>query len=309
MKLSAETQHLFEKRLRQAVRPIEVFGCALLATIEFVVAYVCLVFGLRYHNQSLAIGIVVACLALCCGLTLVSVSKWRLAKPSRAWIALTCCMWCGLAGAFITGDRYWYQHTVNFYNLRDMASYINIDPASDKGQSYMDAGTVYFKDGSYVLRDKALAFRNGLTYCVAPIVQAPLEYEPGSPSLETVSGFAMPRSGTVDFWAVGTDCCGKDGGSFSCGQVQSTLARSGLRLLDDTSRSMYLLAVQEWSASTGIPVRHPLFFHWVKDPVLTIEAIYLDAWNDFWTRFAICLFTSLAVSVVVHGILQALKCH
>mmetsp|Transcript_72004 Transcript_72004/g.223534 ORF Transcript_72004/g.223534 Transcript_72004/m.223534 type:complete len:310 (+) Transcript_72004:112-1041(+) len=309
MRLSAEAHSLLEKRIKQALQPLEILLCGLLSTVQFVVVFVCCVFGVRYHSSSLATLIILLCLLGCAAITLNATLKYRTSRPSRPWIALALSLWVSLVCAYLMGNRYWYKNTVNYYNLKDMASYVNIDPATDKGQSYMDAGTVYFKEGSYVLRSKALAFRNGLTYCVAPILRAPLQYQPGSDAPETVSGFLLPRSGTVDFWAVGTDCCGRDGNTFSCGEAGSQLARSGLRLLDDTARSMYLLAVQEWSASTGLPVRHPVFFQWVKDPVLFTDKIYSEAWQDFWLHVVGCLIVSLLLGSTLHTVLLMFKVH
>merc|ERR1719210_2377562 len=103
---------------------------------------------------------------------------------------------------------------MSYYHYKDMTSYVNVDPSVDWGQSFMDSGAIYFKDGSFVLTNKSLAFHNGATFCVAPIVREDLKYHGGPGGLETVSGFSVPRSGTVDFWAVGTGCCGADGEDF-----------------------------------------------------------------------------------------------
>lgn len=309
MRLSAETHHLLEKRLRQALQPAEILGCAVLSTFVFLVVFISCVFGVRYHNNSLAVALVGVCIAFCAGLILIAGLKFRSSKPSRSWIALASCAWTALAFAYLIGNRYWHENMVSYYYLQEMASYVNIDPAMDKGQSYMDAGTVYFKEGSYVLRGKSIAFRNGLTYCVAPIVRAPVDDQAGSGAPETTSGFVMPHSGTVDFWAVGTDCCGRDGNTFNCGEVASRVARSGMRSLDDTARSMYLLAVQEWSATTGLPVRHPLFFNWVKDPLRYQSDIISNAWQDFWLHVTGYFVASLVFSFLLHAIMQKLRIH
>eukprot|EP00419_Tripos_fusus_P056759 CAMPEP_0172928216 /NCGR_PEP_ID=MMETSP1075-20121228/217864_1 /TAXON_ID=2916 /ORGANISM="Ceratium fusus, Strain PA161109" /LENGTH=211 /DNA_ID=CAMNT_0013789495 /DNA_START=653 /DNA_END=1288 /DNA_ORIENTATION=- len=209
-------------------------------------------------------------------------------------------MWAGLVCGYSLGDRYWYEHTVNYYNVKGMASYINIDPATDKGESYMDAGIMYFKEDSRVRKETAVAFRNGMTYCVAPIMRHVQESKPGG-------GPVAPPSGTVDFWAVGVDCCGKKGETFTCGEVGTSLARSGLRLMDGTARSMFLLGVQEWSAGTGLPVRHPVFFHWVADPIITLEGIVSAAWEDLWLRLFGCFVGSLITAFVLHLGLQKLR--
>jgi hypothetical protein len=193
-----------------------------------------------------------------------------------------------------------------------MVSYVNVDPGVDVGSSFMDASTIYFKESAYVLTQKALAFHNGATYCVAPIVRQPVQLIPSqshSDVLRTVTGFAAPRSGTIDFWAVGKDCCGKTGTdgpppTFTCGQATSPVARSGMRVLDSNERNMYLLAVQQWSASTGLPVRHPLFFSWAKDPIAEVESLYQLACADFWYGLVITLMVSLVLGFVLQVVLQ-----
>jgi len=302
MRLSAETHHLLEKRLRAAVQPLEIAASCFIATTVFIIVFICSVFEVRYSSQGLAQALILLCGVFVVGVLLIAAMKWRSGKPFRLWLALGISAGLALVAARYFGNRYWYHNMVSTYTLqKDMANYINIDPATDKGQSYMDAGTVYFKEGSYVLRSKAIAFHNGLTYCVAPIVRAPVDYEPGSGAYETETTFVLPQSGTVDFWAVGTDCCGKDGNSFSCGDVTSRVARSGLRLLDDTSRSMYLLAVQEWTATTGLPVRHPVFFRWTKDPLAYLDGVHTNAWHDFWLHAVGCFLAALVLSFMLHS--------
>jgi len=105
----------------------------------------------------------------------------------------------------------------------------------------------------------------------------------------------MPPSGTVDFWAVGTDCCSTTTKSFNCSGAREPTARSGLRLLRDDQRPFYLLAVQAWVAQNCptddntaqgraesaplvcLPARHPLFFYWVEDPLLAVSNYYAES--------------------------------
>jgi len=300
MKFSAETNHLLEKRLRQVLQPLEILLCAVVTSLEFWIVYWSRCFSLRYTDPPTAWLLVLWCLIACIALTLVAAMKYRSGKKSRAWIAIALTMWAGLVCGYSLGDRYWYEHTVNYYNVKGMASYINIDPATDKGESYMDAGIMYFKEDSRVRKETAVAFRNGMTYCVAPIMRHVQESKPGG-------GPVAPPSGTVDFWAVGVDCCGKKGETFTCGEVGTSLARSGLRLMDGTARSMFLLGVQEWSAGTGLPVRHPVFFHWVVDPITTLEGIMNAAWEDLWLRLFGCFVGSLIMAFVLHLGLQKLR--
>lgn len=307
MKLSAETKHLVQKQLRSALRTADILAGALVATIVFATAYSCSCFGIRYTDKGLSTVGLVVCLVLSVAATAGTAAKIRARQPCRSWIAASVCIWCGFLLGRWLGDRYWWQSMAQYYTWKDMASYVNIDPDLDKGRSYMDAGTVYFKEGSYVLENHTVAFRNGATFCVAPIVRAAEHPVTGAEAPRTVNGFALPRSGTVDFWAVGTDCCGSDGAFFKCGDTRSMIARSGLRVLDETSRAMYQLATQEWSASTGLPVRHPLFFTWVKDPISFAESLQAGSALAFASRVTFCLFGSLGVSVGLHGFLRNMR--
>lgn len=109
---------------------------------------------------------------------------------------------------------------------------------------------------------------------MAPIVGQPLSKLPGG-------AFELPASQTVDFWAVGVDCC-DNSRKFECGPVSDPLAKAGLRLLRDDQRPFFRMAVEQWSAEFKLPVRHPLFFYWVKDPQKAVESYRDNATSEFW---------------------------
>ncbi|CAD7922086.1 unnamed protein product [Amoebophrya sp. A25] len=194
-------------------------------------------------------------------LSFVGYKLWRGQLTAKKWHAL---FGLGLtaalgAGAIIGREIIWYT-----YN--DLVDYVLIDPANAHGQTYMDSGTVYFKQGTRVASETARAFKDSKIYCVAPIVGQPLQ--------GVGSRIVLPSSGTVDFWAVGTDCCQASGDKFACGEVSNGLAKSGMRLIKDEERAFYRLAVEEWSNEFGLQAKHPLFFTWVQDPVSEINALY-----------------------------------
>eukprot|EP00928_Gymnodinium_smaydae_P087130 TRINITY_DN71462_c0_g1_i1.p1 TRINITY_DN71462_c0_g1~~TRINITY_DN71462_c0_g1_i1.p1 ORF type:complete len:319 (-),score=51.63 TRINITY_DN71462_c0_g1_i1:67-1023(-) len=305
--LQAETDFLVRKRNGQQRQPLEIFGAATLATLAFMDCYLAMTFSMRYNSYSTALLCgPVLCVLMTLGIGYTTYWMHSRRRAFRGLLIITLCFGGGTIAGYLCGDNAWWKYTVYYYNYQDMASYVNVDPGLDVGQSFMDAGTVYFKESSYVLTRKALAFRNGATFCVAPIVRQPVQMigQSNPNVLNTVTGFSAPRSGTVDFWAVGTDCCGKTGTDepFTCFDAASPLARSGTRVLNNKDRSMFLLAVQEWSASTGLPVRHPIFFHYVKDPVQNQESYYRIAYNDLWVdaliTFAIALVAGLFLEMV-----------
>merc|ERR1719330_1963507 len=97
-------------------------------------------------------------------------------------------------------------------------------------------------------------------YCVAPI--------------------ARGTAPTYDFWAVGTNCCSKQG-SFRCGSYRNHMARGGLRWLRSADRPYFRLAVQQAEATYNISAVHPLFFDWVEDPQETVQTWRAAAMHSF----------------------------
>lgn len=215
-------------------------------------------------------------------------------RPVRATIALAICFWAAFGVSYIQGDQTYYWYVVSYYNFQDLASYVDIDPRTDKGQSYMDAGQVYFRDGTWIATDDMIAFRHTRLYCAAPIVGQPIWNQGGGATgaLGQPAGGAvsLPQSGTVDFWAVGVDCCDEARKTFSCGHAKDPRARAGIRMLRDDIRPFFALAVQQWVARlcpldentengqrqlaplTCLGAKHPLFFHWVVDPLAEVDA-------------------------------------
>merc|ERR1711862_207869 len=97
------------------------------------------------------------------------------------------------------------------YQFHKLNPYVNIDPSRVKGTSIMDAGQVYFKEGTFVATEEALAFEMKDIYCVAPIVRKPVVdhfVEEGEDAI------ANSHNGSVDFWAIGVNCCMPTGERF-----------------------------------------------------------------------------------------------
>jgi len=225
----------------------------------------------------------------------------------RRWkLVLNVTLWFSLFYAVFQADQAYWKFSRSYFNFQSMASYINIDPSTDRGQTYMDAGQVYFKEGTQVEVSKAIAFQEDVIYCVAPIVQQSLDA--GGDKSTSLSGNALklPKSGTIDFWAVGINCCDPSGLNFKCGESKNPLARAGIRLLRDDTRPFFMMAVQEWTAWLKLPAKHPLFFHWVQDPLVQTEAFWFNAMRMFYIGLANCMIGVLSGTLLFHWVFMNL---
>uniref|UniRef100_A0A7S4RKJ3 Uncharacterized protein n=1 Tax=Alexandrium monilatum TaxID=311494 RepID=A0A7S4RKJ3_9DINO len=155
-----------------------------------------------------------------------------------------------------------------------MGMYFDVDPDEPRiSYQIADAGRVFFLPGARVETQMAKGFRSGSTYCVAPV------------SL----GRTRPRA-TYAFWAVGVDCCPGSGSDieFRCGDVSNPRAYAGMRLMDEGQRPFFRLAVQQAEATYKIRAPHPIFLHWVQDPIAEIHAYQDEGCKNF--LLSICSF-------------------
>ncbi|CAE7229397.1 CELF4 [Symbiodinium natans] len=209
--------------------------------------------------------------------------------------------------AAVLGDmNYWYNMQP-YYDIENINTYPSVNPAREKGQQLMDAGRVYFEDGTGLDTSKAMAFRNLDRYCVAPIV------------------FGQEPLASYDFWAVGVNCCSGTTADFRCGEFDNPKARSGLRLMREDQRPFFRLAVQQAEADLcrgflsflsirvglrgfcgpdeaayNIKSNHPLFFYWMQDPVAEVLKYRSDGFK--YALIAISTFFAFNILCVVGSV-------
>eukprot|EP00929_Paragymnodinium_shiwhaense_P122286 TRINITY_DN94932_c0_g1_i1.p1 TRINITY_DN94932_c0_g1~~TRINITY_DN94932_c0_g1_i1.p1 ORF type:complete len:313 (+),score=76.10 TRINITY_DN94932_c0_g1_i1:182-1120(+) len=185
--------------------------------------------------------------------------------------------------AAICGDMNFWFNMQPFFDIENLNTYPSVNPAREKGQQLMDAGRVYFAEGTALDMRKAMGFKNLDLYCVAPIVNG------------------QQQLASYDFWAVGINCCSGVSSDFRCGEFNNPQARSGLRLMRDDQRPFYRLAVQQAEAAYNIKATHPLFFYWMQDPVAQMNMYRDDGFKYYllgiFTHFAFNLFCVICAVV------------
>ncbi|CAE7233003.1 unnamed protein product [Symbiodinium pilosum] len=153
--------------------------------------------------------------------------------------------------AFLLGlliGSYNYQTNMrSIFDLVSLNSYVEVNPATMRGQELMDAGKVQFVAGATLDFHLANGFKNTDTFCVAPI---------------TVNNMVLA---SYDFWAVGKNCCSDQQADFKCGAYNADGPKGGLRITNDEDRDFYRLAVQQAESAYAIKAIHPLFFEWTGD--------------------------------------------
>jgi len=176
---------------------------------------------------------------------------------------------------WIMGDLNFWFRMQPCYSIEHLGTYSNVNPSQQtlkngqviptRGKRYQDAGKVYFEANTKLDISKAMSFKMGDLYCVAPIVDANCEKNCG-----------------YDFWAVGLNCCSEDMADFRCGQYDNPAAKAGLRLMHDNLRPNFRLAVLEAEGvHEKVVSTHPLFFYWLHDPVKELNHLKHEGYKGF----------------------------
>lgn len=198
---------------------------------------------------------------------------------------------CFVATVSAAALGYYNYHTNMFpyWSLSSEGEYINLMP-TDPAVAHADAGKVVFTDLTRVDSTRAVGYKDGTTYCVAPIMD-------DSPMTK------------VEYWAVGEDCC-PGRADFNCDDAWDPKARSGVVIMDVNAtfmprvRPYYKEAVKIAEATYDIAsAKEPLFVRWVADPEIIQDDYWRKGVGDLVAFLSIYLllsfiFGSVGVSAV-----------
>jgi len=236
-------------------------------------------FDMHYKQAGLCRGLAIAAAVISLLMGFGSLLGWQQPSPyddqsesgtPSSWLFFlsgSCLLATSLA--FVFGSHNYHINSEPFYDVTALNSYTAVDPTAVRGQELMDAGQVTFTKGSHLDLTKSMGFKNDVTYCVAPI------------TMKSADGIENPPLASYDFWAVGKDCCSGSQADFRCGEYDNPYARAGVRLLSDEERAFFRLAVQQAQSAHEIKAIHPLFFHWVQDPVAETYSYQQSAYQAY----------------------------
>lgn len=225
------------------------------------------------------------------------VALWqRRRNPAPTWYSYVALMsTIGAISGTIFGLQTFRTLSQPYYEITDLKVIGHLIPSIEYGQDVLDAGIVYFADGSIIDRHRSWHFKQDTVYCVAPVVS---NRKKSKTSSENVT---EPATQSYDFWVVGKDCCAVGGSDFRCGAAwHAAGAHSAIRALDAEALKYYRLAVEQAKSLYGMAAAHPIFFYWSSDPVLEVHGWMDESFRRF--LFAVCSFCLFSLITLVFAI-------
>lgn len=214
------------------------------------------------------------------GSVLIAINR-RKYDPDPAWYTFfTVLTGIGIICAWLVGRQIFQKFTLPYYEITDLKVIGHLDASKESGNNVMDAGIVYFADGNKIDSTRSWHFKQDTVYCVAPIIKGANEV-------------SVPETQSFDFWAVGKDCCSLSAPDFRCGEYSNPQARSGIRVLGDTERQFYRLAVEQAETLYDMTATHPIFFEWSQDPLEDVNSLNHQA----FTLFVMCTLLAFTLSL------------
>lgn len=179
-----------------------------------------------------------------------------------------------------------YENTfLPYYDMMSLNDYPNVNPATEPGDIYLDAGFMGFVDGTELDLKIVGMYVHKDTYCAVPIVNSKVD-----------SG--KPKTGNYDFWAVGKNCCNDPPGVFMCGAAHNVEAGQGLRETNMKDKEYYLHAIQQANSKYDINTQYPMLMHWVQDPLKLAFEIYYEG-VKWWYVGVLCFLVMNTLLVIL----------
>jgi hypothetical protein len=188
-------------------------GMAVLVFLPWLIfTMISVLFALAYHHYWFGVWLVVLLFVMMAVTFFVLDSQQRMGG-SWFWFLGTLCILSIVLGCLSGLYNYW-THMYLYWSYDEAATYTNVLP-TEPANARQDAGKIFFSTTARVDTSRAVGYKVGTTYCVAPI-------------LDNTQAGMHP---TVQYWAAGIDCC-TSRGDFHCDDTWNPKSHSGMVLLD-----------------------------------------------------------------------------
>lgn len=236
-----------------------------------------------HHLRALVWIIIVACDALACFIIYANARNrhggtWYLNLGALLLLA-------SLVGVML-GLYNYHEYMFSFWTYDEGRDYSNVLP-SEPASAHADAAKIVFSEEARVDTTKAVGFKAGAIFCVAPVLDD-------------------TQTSKVEYWAAGTDCC-KARSEYTCDDAANPKARSGVVIMDSEGllhgvlHDFYKKAVKEAEAAFDlVSSDDPLFVRWVVDPQLVQDDYWRSGVGFLVTMSCIYLVISMLFGYVMH---------
>jgi hypothetical protein len=179
----------------------------------------------------------------------------------------------------------YHENMFAYWSYLNNGVYTNLLP-SEPAASHADAGKIFFSDFARVDTTKAVGYKDGPVYCVAPVLDD------------------VPIA-QVQYWAAGRDCCTQRS-DFNCDDSWSPKAHSGVVILESNEwlpshRDMYMKAVSlAESAYDIVSTKEPVFVRWVAEPEVVQDDYWRSGVGFLVAEVCIYLLVSIILGIFAH---------
>jgi len=177
----------------------------------------------------------------------------------------------------------YHENMFAYWSYLNNGVYTNLMP-SEPAASHTDAGKIFFSDFARVDTTKAVGYKDGPVYCVAPVLDD------------------VPIA-QVQYWAVGQDCCSQRA-DFNCDDSWSPKAHSGVVILESNEwlpshRDVYLKSVKLAESTYDIvSAPNPVFVRWVAEPEIVQDDYWRSGVGFLVAEVCIYLLVSIILGII-----------
>jgi len=242
-----------------------------------------LVFSFMYHHYwTLVWGVIIGGFVLSMFFFTLN-DRARMGGSWYYFLGVLCvlaCTWGTVGGLYN-----YYTNMFQYWSYDENRAYTNVLP-SEPAAGHADAGKIVFSSSARIDTTRAVGYKSGSTYCVAPILDD-------------------SQVDRVQYWAAGIDCCPMRG-DFNCDDAWNPKARSGVVVLESnqfmvSKHAMYLKAVHMAVTAFGlVAAKEPMLLRWVADP----QSIQDGFWRGGIGFIAAVACIYLLLSIIAGTIFQ-----